>query len=70
MPILQYLHAMAQCAVTSFNAGRQEPLPDEQRMAAGYVPDAIEVNYFFLFFKANIHVNLSVPLIFFINLSY
>ena len=40
---------MANCAVTSFNGGRQEPLPEEQRLAAGYVPDFIQVNEIFLF---------------------
>ena len=39
-----FLRQMAHCAVTSFSAGRWEPLPPHQQEPAGYVPDAIQVN--------------------------
>ena len=38
----QYLHAMTRCAVASFRSGRQEDLPEDQRLAAGYMPVEIK----------------------------
>ena len=39
-----YLRRMANCAVKHFGAGRADELPEDQREAAGYVPDVIDVS--------------------------